>query len=151
MRLVSKAKTLLVGVAAMSVAALTMVAPAQATDFDDDDGVEKVVVVKKRVARPIHDFDDDDFDRARTKRVIVEKRIVRDFDDDDFHPRSVVVKRRFVERPRTLVVRERVVRPAFGFHDYDRPRSVVVRKRVIHSDHGFYGPRRAGIRAGFDF
>ncbi len=93
MGFISKTKTFLAGALAVSAAALAA-APAQATDFHDDDGVEKVVVIKKRIARPVYDFDYDF--RRRTKRVIVERRIVRDFDDDDFRPRTVVVKRRFV-------------------------------------------------------
>ncbi len=119
MVLISKTKTLLAGALAVTAAALATVAPAQATPFDYDDGVEEVVVVKKRVARPT--YHDDEFDRPRTKRVFVEKRIVGDFDDDDFHTRTVVVKRRLVERPRTVVVKEQIVRPAYGFHSIADP------------------------------
>ncbi len=134
MVLISKIKTLLAGALAVTAAALATVAPAQATPFDEDDGVEEVGVVKKRVARPI--YHDDEFDRPRSKRVIVEKRVVGDFDDDDF-------------RTRTVVVKERIVRPAYGFHSYSRPRTVVVKERVVHPDHGFYGYGRAGLGAGF--
>ena len=107
MSFISKTKTFLVGALAVSAAALAA-APAQATDFYDDDGVERVVVVKKRIARPVYDFDDDF--RPRTKRVFVERRIVRDF--DDFRPRTVFVKKRFVHPRHDFYGHRRV---GFGF------------------------------------
>ena len=116
-------------VGALGLAAGAVAVPAQATDFYNDGYDREVVIVKKRVVQPIHDFDDDD-DFPR-RRIVVKKHFTPVHGFYDSYPQ------------RTVIVKKRFVHPTHGF--YNEPRTVVVKKRVVHPGYGFHGPRHVGF------